>query len=137
MLPLTTISERKENKTRMGKKILLIDDDPLVLRSFTKLLDNEGYEVIPVPSYEQAVEAIGKKGFDLVLSDIRMPGKSGVETVSDIQNHLLKSGKKDLPIIFITGFANLSAELNANFFGEVLYKPVDKDRLLIAIRDYL
>lgn len=121
----------------MKRRILLIDDDPLILKSFTRLLEYEEYEVIPTSSYIEAVGAIKEKDFDLVLSDIRIPGKNGVETVAEIQNQLEASGKHELPIIFITGFADDSQKLHANFLGEVLYKPVDNDRLLIAIRDYL
>lgn len=121
----------------MKKRILLIDDDLLILKSFTKLLEHEKYEVISTSSYVEAMEAIKEKDFDLILSDIRMPGKNGVETVSDIQLKLADAGKKDLPIIFITGFAEDSQKLHANFLGEVLHKPVDNDRLLTAIRDYL
>ena len=121
----------------MNQRILLIDDDPLVLKSFTKLLSTEGFSVIPISSYEEAVTAIDTKDFDLVLSDIRMPGKNGVETVSEIQNRLAKSGKKNLPIIFITGYTEFGDQLHANFLGEVLHKPVDNDRLLTTIRDYL
>ncbi len=121
----------------MKNQILLIDDDPIVLKSFSKLLLLEGYQVIPASSYEEALKAFDNMEFDLVLSDIRMPGKNGVETVKDIQDHLLKAGKKDLPIIFITGYADYGDQLNASFVGEVLTKPVDNDRLLITIREYL
>ena len=121
----------------MKQRILLIDDDPLVLRSFAKLLSAEGYEIIPAASYADALAAINEKDFDLIVSDIRMPGKNGVETVSDIQSRLIKAGKKDLPIIFITGYAEFGSELHANFLGEILHKPLDNERLLGAIRDYL
>lgn len=118
-------------------KILLIDDDPLVLRTFDKVLTSNGYEVIPTSSYDEALKAIEQKEFDLVLSDIRMPGKNGVETVFEIQSKLIQAGKKDLPIIFITGYTEYGDELKANFIGEVLPKPVDNDKLLLTIRDYL
>jgi two-component SAPR family response regulator len=66
-----------------------------------------------------------------------MPGKNGVETVSEIQLSLAQAGKKDLPIVFITGYAEYGSKLHANFLGEVLYKPVDNAKLLYTIRDYL
>ena len=119
------------------KRILLIDDDALVLKSFSNLLSREGYQVIPSASYEEAMRAFRDQEFDLVLSDIRMPEKNGVETVSEIQSRLVQAGKKDLPIIFITGFAEYGDQLNATFVGEVLNKPVDADKLLTTIRDYL
>ena len=121
----------------MIPKILLIDDDQLVLKSFTNLLSKTGYEVIPTASYAEALKAFEEKEFDLVLSDIRMPGKNGVEAVSEIQSRLASVGKKDLPIVFITGYAAFSDQLNATFLGEVLTKPVDNEKLLMTIRDYL
>lgn len=121
----------------MRGKILLVDDDPLVLKSFVKLLRGEGYEVLAVTSYEEALDVFEREAFDLVLSDIRMPGKNGVETVQEIQSRLIKAGKRDLPIVFITGYADYADELKASFVGEVLTKPVDNDRLLMTLREYL
>jgi len=121
----------------MKKLILIIDDDPLVLRTYQKLLAREKYEVTSTASYEEALKAIENQSFNLVLSDIRMPGKNGVQTVSEIQNRLKGAGKADLPIIFITGYADYGDQLNANFLGEILTKPVDANKLLVTIRDYL
>lgn len=121
----------------MSRRVLLIDDDLLVLRTLTRLLESEDYEVIAAASYDEALKAIREKAFGLVLSDIRMPGKNGVETVSEIQSSLIQAGKKDLPIVFITGYAEYGSELHANFLGEVLYKPLDNEKLLLTIRDYL
>ncbi len=121
----------------MKNRILLIDDDPLVRESFKKLLMMNGYKVILASAYDEALKAIEKGNFNLILSDIRMPGKNGVETITEIQASLGRAGKKDLPIIFITGFAEYGQELHANFLGEVLYKPIDNEKLLTAIRDYL
>ncbi len=118
-------------------KILLIDDDLLVLKSFEMLLKRAGYIVIMASCYEQALEAIKKEDFSLILSDIRMPNKNGIETVREIQQNLIQAGKNDLPIIFITGYAEIGDQLHANFYGEILSKPVNNDHLLAAIRDYL
>lgn len=102
-----------------------------------KLLTYHRYEVIPAASYDEALKSIQEKEFDLVLSDIRMPGKDGVQTVTEIQNQLKAAGKKDLPIIFITGYAEYGRKQQAEFLGETLYKPVDSEKLLRTIRDYL
>jgi CheY-like chemotaxis protein len=121
----------------MSHKILLIDDDPLVLQTFQRLLEKEGYEVLTASNDEEALAAIHSKDFALVLSDIRMPGKDGVTTVDEIQESLKAAGKKDLPIIFITGYAEYGRERHAEFLGETLYKPVDTQKLLQTIREYL
>jgi CheY-like chemotaxis protein len=119
------------------KKILLIDDDDLVLRSIEKLLKNHDYAVSTAMEYSKALEVIAKENFDLIISDIRIPEKNGTEIVSDIQNSLKQSGKRELPIIFITGYAGEDLRLNASFLGETLYKPIDINKLLTTIRDYL
>jgi len=124
-------------KTSVQFTILLIDDDPLVLKSFKAVLTREGYQVIPASSYEEAIQVIDNQTFDLVLSDIRMPGKDGVETVAAIQSRLTGAGKSDLPIIFITGYSDLGRYLKAPLYGEILSKPIDNNKLLAAIRDYL
>lgn len=117
--------------------ILLIDDDDLVLRSLEKALKKDGYDVLAANGYNSAMDAIRNKKFNLVLSDIRMPGKNGVETAKEIQKGLIESGKKDLPIIFITGYSGDEEILQAPLVGETIYKPVDINHLLITIRDYL
>ena len=121
----------------MSKRILVLDDDLLVLRSLEKALTRNGYNVLPVDGYDAAMAAIRDKDFDMVLSDIRMPGKDGVATTKEIQETLIKNGKKDLPIIFITGYSGEEVKLQAPLVGETLYKPVDLDKLLIAVREYL
>jgi DNA-binding response OmpR family regulator len=121
----------------MTKRILLVDDDPLVLRSLDKLLIMNGYDVECVADYSNAMRAIGKSNFDLIISDIRIPGRDGMQIVKEIQSALKAYGKKELPIIFITGYAGEELRLNASFLGETLYKPVDIEELLVTVREYL
>lgn len=121
----------------MAKRILVIDDDPLVLRSLSKVLITHGYEVLPADGYDAAMAAIRDKDFDMVLSDIRIPDKDGVAITKEIQEMLIAHGKRDLPIIFITGYSGDEAKLQAPLLGETLYKPIDVDHLLTTIRDYL
>ena len=121
----------------MSKRILLIDHDPLVSKSVGKLLAQQGYEVKTAGSAIEALTLAAQFEFDLIISDIRMPGKNGVEAIREIRKLFDKHFKKDIPIIFITGYAEASDELNAEELGEVILKPFDLDYLLITIREYL
>lgn len=119
------------------QRILIIDDDDLVLKTLAIVVKRNGYEVLTATGYDEALKIISTEKLDLILSDIRMPGRNGVETIRSLQMTVKESGCDELPIIFITGYAEMSDELQANFLGEVLYKPVDIEKLLTTIRDYL
>lgn len=121
----------------MKRKILLIEDDALVAKSLVRLLEAESYCVITATGAEEGLSLAASQDPDLIISDIRMPGKNGVETIKEIQSSLIDVGRKDLPIIFVTGYAEYGDRLHANFLGEVLYKPIDNNKLLATIRDYL
>lgn len=121
----------------MKNKILIIDDDDLVRKSVQKVLVNAGYNVTCAQDANRAIDEIKKWDFDLIVSDIRMPGKNGVETVREIREIVSQHSPKDIPIIFITGYAEASEELKAELLGEVILKPFDLEHLLITIREYL
>lgn len=122
----------------MKRKILLIDDDPLLLRSVEAVLKRQSYDCRACSNAHVAIEKAKVEDFDLIISDIRMPGKNGVEAMEEIRE-LFRSGakKKDTPIIFITGYADDSITLNAEGLGEVIMKPFDLNRFLMTIREYL
>ena len=79
----------------MSKKILLIDDDVLVLKTIRKLLSLQGYELFECKSAEDALVLIKKEAFDLVVTDIRMPGLNGIQMLGKMRedqrnkNHVL------------------------------------------------
>ncbi len=120
-----------------GKRILVIDDDLLVRQSIMKVLLREGYEVVLAENADEGLKKAGSESFDLVLSDIRMPGKNGVEAAKELKRLFNEKAKKDIPLIFVTGYAEASVELKAEHLGEVILKPFDLDRLLMTIREYL
>ena len=119
------------------RKILVIDDDKLVLESVNKVLKREGYETSLAQSADEAINEARKESFDLVISDIRMPGKNGVEAIREIRKLFDEKIRKDIPIIFITGYAEMSDQLKAEHLGEVLLKPFDLSKLVMTIREYL
>lgn len=123
----------------MAKKILVIDDDHLVVKTIGKLLENEGYVVTTSESGQEALLVLEKDEIDLIISDIRMPGMNGVETMTVMNDYFRKVQKKAPPFMFITGFAEqeineAAKELNPS---GLLYKPFNKGEFLNAIKSTL
>lgn len=127
----------RKRASEFMKKILVIDDDRLVLESVSKVLKREGYEACLAQNADEAIDKTRKESFDLVISDIRMPGKNGVEAIREVRKLFDEKIRKDVPIIFITGYAEMSDQLKAENLGEVILKPFDLSRLIMAIREYL
>ena len=121
----------------MKKKILLIDDDDLVTQTARNLLNRSGYETTVVNSGQDALGLISKNDFDLILCDIRMPGKNGVETVQEIQALLKTKNKPSIPSFFFTGYAEDQAFAEAQSMGEVLLKPYDIHELLRLVERHI
>lgn len=118
----------------MAKKILVVDDDRLVLNTLRKLFSKESYDVVTVQSGKEALEKIKKADFDLIVSDIKMAGIDGVETATAIKRYFNEKGKPEIPIVFITGYADIAEQKHAQNLGEVLIKPFDNKELLENIR---
>jgi len=123
----------------MAKKILVIDDDHLVVKSLERLLLGEGYNVICAESGAEALDLIERTDFDLVISDIKMPGVNGIETAHNIKNVLKEKNKDAAPVIFITGYSDEKSydeakKMNA---ADFIYKPFDKDKFLQSIKNAL
>ncbi len=123
----------------MSKKILVIDDEDLIIISFHKLLTKSGYEVSVANTGLAALEMAENKKFDLIISDIRMPWVNGVETIKEFK-HILEAKNKLLPaIIFITGYADQELEEAAKELSPIAYmsKPIDIQELLMTVKKAL
>lgn len=123
----------------MKKKILLIDDEDLIGKSFHKLLTKNGYEVSVADTGMVALEIIDNEDFDLIISDIRMPWVNGIETIRAI-NKTLRSKQKKMPaVIFITGYADKELEEAAKEFSPAAYmhKPIDIKEFLGEVQKAL
>ncbi len=119
----------------MAKKILIIDDEELIIKTFAKFLEKKGLEVTVAKRYEDAMIFVEEEDFDIIVCDIRMPGQNGVETVKGIKDLLKSKKRKEPAIIFITGFADKELEAEAKKSGCVayLYKPFETTAFLNAI----
>ncbi|HUK82685.1 MAG TPA: response regulator [Verrucomicrobiae bacterium] len=113
--------------------ILLVDDDPEVLKALTKVLEKEGYEVAAYTDARLAIRFINetKKRFDLVITDVSMPGMKGTTFLAAV-----KAAFPFVPVIIITAFGDWGEYMEALREGayEYLSKPLDKAELLAAVR---
>lgn len=121
------------------KKILVIDDEELIIRSLSKLLEKNGYTVFVAKNGQDALVMVEEENFDLIIADIRMPGMNGVETMRSINEILKKQKIKKAPVIFITGYADEKIEKMAEEFSPVayIYKPFDISELVEKVRNTL
>ncbi len=114
------------------KKILVIDDEEILTRTFVKLLERNGYDAFFVKSGDDAVEIVNEVNFDLVISDMRMPGKNGYETLKGIRDAYEQQNKKHPSEIIVTGYAdeNLEKQVRELNPAAYLHKPFDVEELL-------
>ena len=113
------------------KKILVIDDEQIVLDSVRKVLEAEGMSVDASLSGREGLAWALARPYDLVLSDIRMPEIGGMRVLRDIRR-----AKPSLPVVIITGYATVGSAVQAMKLGasDYLEKPFTPDGLLAAIR---
>ena len=112
------------------KRVLVIDDEQIVLDSVRKVLSQEDYEVEGTLSGGRGLEWGTQKEYDVVLTDIRMPDIGGMLVLRDI-----KRAKPALPVIIITGYANVQSAVQAMKLGAADYieKPFTPDQLCRAV----
>ncbi|MCC6637916.1 MAG: sigma-54-dependent Fis family transcriptional regulator [Ignavibacteriaceae bacterium] len=118
----------------MMKKILVVDDEKIFRESLYHWFLEEGFEVTPVDSGEEALKVFEVDRYDIILLDIKMPGMSGLELLGKIM-HI----DPNATIIMITAFASVSTAIQALKEGAYDYvtKPVDPDELTHLIHKAL
>lgn len=119
-----------------GRTVLVADDEPIIRETIHDVLTRAGCVVETARDGDQAVAMLARRSYDLVLSDIKMPGKNGYEVFAAAKN-----ARADCPVIFMTGFGydpNHSI-IRARHEGlaAVLFKPFKVDQLLQDVRSAL
>ncbi len=115
-------------------KILIVDDDPIVLTSCKRVLEAEGFEVCMVPSADKALEVMKNKTFDILLIDVKMPERDGM--------YLMRAVKKqwpEVPIVVMSGYPTPETVAEGLKLGaeEFIAKPFTPDELLKIVRQVL
>ena len=107
-------------------KILAIDDQPVILDLLSAMCQSAGYEIDTAESGNEGIEKIALRPYDIVLTDLSMPGISGLDTARRIKEIM-----PDIPIILLTGWeATIEKfELNSAGISDVLYKPFRIEQL--------
>ena len=117
------------------KKVLVIDDEPAIVRMLSRLFEGGGFSVSTALDGETALELMSKNAFDVVITDIIMPKKEGIELITKV--------KRDFPdtkIIAMSGGGRLSARgylQSAKILGadKVFKKPFDHNEMLNAVKE--
>ncbi len=115
-------------------KILVVDDDASLRRILEYNLSQEGYEVVTAVDGETAIAALDSSRFDVVLTDIKMPGMDGMDLLSEV-----KSRAPDTQVIVITAFGTIEMAVEAMKAGafEYVTKPFNRDELKITVQKAL
>ncbi|MDK9708238.1 MAG: sigma-54 dependent transcriptional regulator [Desulforhopalus sp.] len=114
----------------MSKSILLVEDEKILRISLTDALKAEGYTVLPVVDGDEALAALGEGDFSLVITDIRLPGASGVDI---LRKSLVESPLT--PVIMMTAYGSIKDAVSAIRSGAFDYitKPFDLDEMLVTV----
>jgi DNA-binding NtrC family response regulator len=111
--------------------VLIIDDEAEIRESLQTLLEMEGYQVETAASAQQGLTCIGEHAFDLVLLDLALPDRNGLDLLSELRDH-----DPQLPVIMITAYGTVENAVRAIQSGAVnfIQKPWDNEKLLADVR---
>jgi CheY-like chemotaxis protein/DNA-binding transcriptional ArsR family regulator len=112
-------------------RILVVDDDSVFREEFSELLRDEHHSVTAVPSVAKALERLAEDEFDVVLTDLKMPRKSGLDLLREVRSRWPRTF-----VVMITGFATVETALQAMKLGafDYLRKPFRADQVREALR---
>ena len=108
-------------------KILIVEDETIIRTALHKLLERNQYEVDEAPSVKEATTRYQLKDYDLIISDLRLPGAPGTD--------LIKLAG-DIPVLIMTSYASLRSAVDSMRMGAVDYiaKPFDHDEMVTAVK---
>jgi DNA-binding NtrC family response regulator len=118
----------------MADRVLIIDDDESIRKVLGFMLEEAGYQVDKAASADEGARAIAQRRPDLVLSDIKMPRKDGMELLGEI-----KAADPSLPVVILTAFGSVENAVDAMKRGaaDYLTKPISRDDLLRTVEKTL
>jgi DNA-binding NtrC family response regulator len=127
-------SERKEVREMPGEKILVVDDEQSMTQFLSIVLRKEGYQVTAVNNGRDALEKVKAENFDVVITDIKMPGMDGIQLLHGIKKH-----DASLPVVIMTAYASQQSAIDAVNLGafQYLIKNAKNDEIKLIVRNAL
>jgi DNA-binding response OmpR family regulator len=118
----------------MAEKILIAEDERVSRNNLSRFLSEEGYEVAVARDGREAIDQIDQNLFDLVLTNMVMPGATGL----DVLRHV-RSVSPRTPTMIVSGYGSAETTTQARMLGacDYVFKPVDLDDLLARIKQHL
>ncbi len=119
-----------EDDTGRDSPVLLIDDEISILRAMDRMLKKNGYSTLVAENAAEALSLFADHQIEAVISDIRMPGMSGIDLLREIRRVDL-----DIPVIFVTGAPSIESAVEAVKYGALQYlqKPFSEEELMEAV----
>ena len=110
-----------------SRKVLVVDDDSVVGHSINRVLTGQGYQVREAMSGSEALEELDHQRYDMVFTDIRMPGMDGLDMAAR-----MKKSHPELPVVVITGYGTEASEKKARDLGVAgfLRKPLSPETII-------
>jgi CheY-like chemotaxis protein len=108
------------------RKVLVVDDDPVVGKSFKRVLSGKGYIVVTAEDGYDALQKLQSETYDAVFTDLRMPGMNGLEVAERI-----KARQPWVPVVIVTGYGSKTSEERARAAGvsDFLHKPLSPEMI--------
>jgi DNA-binding NtrC family response regulator len=118
----------------MTERILVVDDEKLIRWSLRKNLVRSGYQVLEAEDGDRALEVLDDEGADLVLLDVRMPGKDGLEVLEYVKRH-----HPEIAVVLMTAYSSVEGAVDAMKQGafDYLVKPFNHDEVLLVTQKAL
>ena len=118
----------------MSEHILVVDDEEMIRDLLSAALEQEGYRCYLAANVDEAFSILGRSQIDLVISDIMMPGRSGVELLRD-----LKKVDQEIAVLMITGLSDMNTAMDCIHLGadDYITKPFSINRVVLTIKNLL
>lgn len=117
-----------------GSRVLIVDDEAVIRDGLKRVLEGQNFSVDTCASGYRAIEILQQREFDLIITDLKMPGMSGIEVLKSV-----RALQPDIPVILITGYATIDTAVEAmkNGASDYISKPFAPDLLLEKVQNSL